>query len=296
LKEKVEAGKIICPYSHFHIEETLLLKDEKLYEEHKKLWFELSRGYYFVDFRDIKNNYLWFYTRKWLENKKFNSEEDLINEFRGKNKGKYLRQLSFVKNNHKTKEEIYEERQYFSKLNPFLSKKWEKEKDIDFIKMYKDEIKFFIDIILLYSLNIPFIKRFLRFYGLYFPSIIEYKNIIKRALSYGRETEIAEIKQDFLDFLVFKNIEKIPFVKIGCFLNAAKAKKIAHGTKKFKISFENDVDIVAIHLPLVDAMFIDNEMRGLLSENQKDVDISIYGTKLFSKKNNKDFLNYLGKL
>ncbi len=296
LKEKVEAEKIICPYSQFHIEETLLLKDEKLYEKHKELWFELSKGYFFVDFMDTKKNYLWFYTREWLKDKKFNSEEDLINKFREKNKEQYLRQFPFIKNNHVNNEKVYEERQYFSELNSFLLKKWQKENEISFDKMYKDEVNSFIYIIILYSLNIPYLKRFFEFFGLYFTNLIEYKKIIVSALSYNRKASIDKIKKDFIQFLSFENFEKIPFIKIGCLLNAAKARKIAHGSKKLTPSFENDVDIVAVHLPLVDAIFLDDEIRGYLKENPIKQKTSVYGTKIFSMRYKEEFMKYIKEI
>jgi hypothetical protein len=54
----------------------------------------------------------------------------------------------------------------------------------------------------------------------------------------------------------------------------------------------SDIRIISVLLPYCDAMFIDNECRGLLCEEPLSGALD-YGTTLFSTNNKERFLNYL---
>ena len=83
---------------------------------------------------------------------------------------------------------------------------------------------------------------------------------------------------------------------IGCRLWAAIAQneRSPKGPRSPKASDSHDVDMISHYAPYCDAMFVDNEFRGMASESQVGVP-QRYNVKLFSEKKDgrEEFLQYL---
>ena len=97
-------------------------------------------------------------------------------------------------------------------------------------------------------------------------------------------------------FLHSSDVRTTPCLDISCRLWATIAQKerSPKGPRSPKASDSYDVDMISHYAPFCDAMFVDNEFRGMATEGQVGV-TQRYGVKLFSeKKDGRDeFLEYL---
>ena len=97
--------------------------------------------------------------------------------------------------------------------------------------------------------------------------------------------------QCFLDSDYFK---ELPILKIDYYLSAALARKV-HGGQKNLDNIQTDIESIANYLPYCDAIFIDKECASLLDEKVLKSDLS-YGTRVFSIRTKREFLQYLRSL
>lgn len=94
-------------------------------------------------------------------------------------------------------------------------------------------------------------------------------------------------------FLEAPTLDLVPYLRISTLLWAALARKAAAGQRRAPShGMMNDVKTVAIVLPYCDAVFVDNELAGLLGEGPLRTDIA-YGTRVFSLNSRDDFLAFL---
>jgi hypothetical protein len=105
--------------------------------------------------------------------------------------------------------------------------------------------------------------------------------------------QIWQIIAEYLDSTSFENL---PFIKISCLLLAALARKAAAGKKRPpNQGMAYDISMISTLLPYCDAMFIDKECHSYLSEAPL-CDAIDYGTKVFSLRNKREFLDFLDQI
>ena len=103
----------------------------------------------------------------------------------------------------------------------------------------------------------------------------------------------SELWPKTLEYLLSDSLRNVPFIRISAMLYAALARRAASGRKRPPDrGMMSDIRIISVLLPYCDAMFIDNECRGLLCEEPLSGALD-YGTTLFSTNNKERFLNYL---
>lgn len=98
------------------------------------------------------------------------------------------------------------------------------------------------------------------------------------------------------DFLISDAMDAAPFSVIGAAMYASLSRKAASGQKRIPSQgTANDVEIVSTLLPYCDAMFVDNECRGLLRDIPKTHTLP-YPCRVFSKNVGADFIRYLTEI
>ena len=92
-------------------------------------------------------------------------------------------------------------------------------------------------------------------------------------------------------------LERVPYMQISALLFAALARKAAIGgqVRPPNRGTISDVTTVAAVMPYCDAIWVDNEVAGLLSEEPLRTRID-YGTRVFSWNTRQQFLDYLDEL
>lgn len=112
-----------------------------------------------------------------------------------------------------------------------------------------------------------------------------------------RGTPDGEVGMKALEFLQSEHLRTVPFNRIRALLDAAMARKAAGGKRRPPTpGWVTDVEAISHVLPYCNAIFIDNEMRGLAAENPVTGELNTYGTRIFSKKTMKEFIQYLDQI
>ena len=106
----------------------------------------------------------------------------------------------------------------------------------------------------------------------------------------------SEIAHNAIEYLLKGPLEWLPFNRISALLFAAIAGKAASGQKKPPgRGTSADVRAISVFLPYSDALFVDDQMRGLLSEKPVASRID-YPCKVFSTRTRDEFLGFLAAL
>jgi hypothetical protein len=99
-----------------------------------------------------------------------------------------------------------------------------------------------------------------------------------------------------IEFLQPETLDHIPYVRTSCMLYAALARKAQAGqVRPPNRGMINDVHVVSTLLPYCVAMFLDNEMAGLLGEEPLRTRLD-WGTRIFSRNTRGPFLEYLDEI
>ncbi len=98
-----------------------------------------------------------------------------------------------------------------------------------------------------------------------------------------------------LRYLENADFSEVPFVRISSLLLAGLARRAANGQKAPTGSMWTDIDMVSVLLPYCDAVFVDREIGGLLSEGGITGKLGCQ-TKVFSRRSYDDFLAYLREI
>lgn len=99
------------------------------------------------------------------------------------------------------------------------------------------------------------------------------------------------------DFLFSPEICDVPFIRLNALLYAAIAYRAAKTGKKSPPGPGMSIDISSISMlmPYCDAMFVDRECHSLLNENNVVMKLP-FKTRIFSRANKEDFIEYLGEI
>jgi hypothetical protein len=115
---------------------------------------------------------------------------------------------------------------------------------------------------------------------------------------YLREAGVAEAElwQKTAEFFSSPALDTVPHLRISCLLFAAMARKAAAGqVRPPNRGTLNDVKTVATVLPFCDAIFVDNEIAGLLNEEPVRSRTG-FATRVFSSNRRDEFVAYLDEL
>lgn len=105
----------------------------------------------------------------------------------------------------------------------------------------------------------------------------------------------AQVAQRAVAFLRSTALRRVPFNRISALLHAAMAMRYADPRGQRKPPSPGhftDVDVIAHFMPFCEAMFLDNGMRALLTDNRVAAEVG-YPTRIFSKATINEFLAYL---
>jgi hypothetical protein len=105
-----------------------------------------------------------------------------------------------------------------------------------------------------------------------------------------------QVWEKTIEFLQPETLDHIPYVRTSCMLYAALARKAQAGqVRPPSRGMMNDVHVVSALLPYCDAMFLENEMAGLLNDEPLRTRLD-WGTRIFSRNTKEQFLEYLDEL
>lgn len=97
------------------------------------------------------------------------------------------------------------------------------------------------------------------------------------------------------EFLYSADCFDAPANDVNALLMAALARRAAAGQKPVGTGMWNDINTISSYLPYSDAMFLDDECVGLLSEGPLNAKIR-HSARLFSNKSRESFIEYLQEL
>ena len=294
---------IICPYSGFHIEESLL---SPYYGPLKRMYELLSHGLSFYDYETIEKFQICEHAENWLsgqENKKLKlNTHSVIPGNIDAWQDKFIFSINFP-DKEDWVEELRRIREKTHKGQTRVFQRWQTDKDKTFEDWYEEESMAFGRITLqVYSSHLAklagassgqtklTINDFLPP-----PSVI----LIRSIYQVFRRTGIqdSDVIPKTVEYLTSPSLKNVPFNKISSMLYAALARKAAAGRRKPpNPGLTTDIRIISVLLPYCDAMFVDNECHAYLNERPLSQTISDYKTKIFSQNTKQKFLEYLDKI
>jgi len=294
---------IICPYSGFHIEESLL---SPYFGSLKQMYELLSHGVSFYDHETIERFQIYEDAENWLsgkENKKLKLHADSVIP---RNINAWQDKFIFSINFPEKQDWIEDLRKIRQKTHKGLIRvfqRWQTEKNRTLEDWYEEESTAFGRGILqtysghLVRLAKASVGRTKLTINYLFPppSAILIHSIHDVFRKVGIQD--LEIRPKTVEYLTSPSLKNVPFNKISSMLYAAMARKVAKGGRRNPPDpgFVTDVRMISVLLPYCDAMFIDNECHSYLSETPLSETINNYQAEIFSQNTKQDFLEYLDK-
>lgn len=293
---------IICPDSDFHKHESLLAP---YHQQLKRIYELLSHGVSFYDHETIKlfqimgQFKIWLGEAKELELDVHKITSGEINVWQDRfiiSMGDY--------NSQALVDELRSNREKSYDYMEGVFKRWQSEKDKDFDYWYNEEKKSEAGVIIeLHTKDLQNMAK--AYFGLAPLELGALLPGFATRLIYGLKDRFKEkdvlgeenLNKKVGEFLRSVEFEDTPYIKISSMLYAAMAQRAAHQSRKRSPGrgFFTDVKIISTLLPYCDAIFIDNECRGLLSDRPVCNRIG-YKTKVFSLSNKEEFLSYLDSI
>jgi len=300
LFEKVDSScklqLIICPDSDFHRHESML---STFYEPLKRMYKLLSGGASFYDHDTIHRFQITEQLYKWLGDPDF--KELGVRDIVHGNINAWQERFIFSVGDFKISglvEEIRAAREKIAEDLKPVFQRWQSEKGNDFEYWYEEEKKAHAKVLWERYAKIlqSFASASLGVGALDPWSLSDFASVTVNLILEAFKKQGVEKKyllQKLFDFLRSDAFENTSYIKISAMLWAALARKAASGRKQPpNRGCVTDIEIVSTLLPYCDAMFIDNEFRGYLSESPLCDEIK-YGTRIFSYKTKEAFLEYL---
>jgi hypothetical protein len=132
--------------------------------------------------------------------------------------------------------------------------------------------------------------------GIYRSNGLDRFNLLMEVLGKGTGHTPDSLLGRLREFLTSSAFRDAPSNRIEALMWAVIAHRAANGQRRPpNRGMINDISVVSSLLPYCDAMFIDNECRGLLA-NIPVRHRPTYATRLFSRNNSDDFLSYLREI
>jgi hypothetical protein len=299
LDSLIKLQLIICPYSEFHEEESLISKD---YSIIKKMYEYLSYGIRFDSMDQIRKEQLYSHAQNWYKGD-FRGELqlDIGRVFVGNIDGWLDRFFisSRLAEILRSKDEIKKNRE--ERHNQFLRvfERWQEDKNKTFEEIFLEESNSYIITILeqlrsFYVRHLEILngKRELSLEDILPDDSVEIVFYVIRALENAGVPEKESLSKSLQYFKSLSN-KYVPFSRISSMLFSAIARKARSGQKELPSEGTiTDVEMISTLLPYCDAMFIDKQCHSLLSEAPLCDEVD-FETRLFSLNNKDEFLDYL---
>ncbi len=302
LDRMVKMQIIICPQSHFHLQESVV---SNFFEPLEEMYHLLSRGFQFVEQKLIIERQFRSSVLSWLDKSKkrpiphsfsdvFNGDidiwlpktykyqpsyyppvyEEVLRESRERIHKQWVREFYLWKERNNTKFDKWREDFYLSLIISILSSSGIYHKNKDYLPA-------------LPNINIGLCQFLLE--------SVDILSIIHSVLA-EEDMDRKEFESNVRLFLLSEHFREIPFIKLYSLFYSSLARKAGSGQKKPPDQgMTNDLNMLSLLLPYCDAMFIDNQCRTCLEE--KDViEHFDYKTSVFSLNNKEKFFAYLEKL
>ncbi len=292
---------LICPYSEFHSDESLV---SPFYNALKRMYELLSHGIEFDGKENIEIIQLRNYAKNWLSGEEEVEPEININSIiHGELNGWNDRFIVSVESNFKENwlEFLRQSRDQIHDGFKNLFLQWKTIEKFDFNDFFKREcLGYGTSIINTYFAYIQKQKAFKEdtqpTLDMFFPpqAVLTF-----RAIELFFNDEGVSRDKSFektIEFFKSPNLKNIPFIKIYALLVTAVARKAVAGQNRPpNKGMANDISAISYVLPYCDAIFIDKECAGLLQERPL-MDLINFNTRIFSLNDKEDFLEYLESL
>lgn len=277
---------IICPYSNFHVDESLM--SESIYDPLKRIYLQLSNGINFYDHETIRREQIVEHAMSWINDTIYNPNLDITDAL---DSSPHTWQdniiididLDWLKSNAFIDELMNIRQENHVQLSKIFSH-WQSDKNKKFkfdqfvISYGRDILRLYnpIDIYTLLTTEIPIIVRFV-------------KDGFK-----GAGIKELDLQSKVKEYFLSGSLKEVPLVKIHCMLFAALARKAQSDSRMNPPNRGTIIDIkmISAFLPYCDAMFIDRPFHGYLNEEPLRSQIN-FNTKLFSVINKNEFISYL---
>lgn len=184
-----------------------------------------------------------------------------------------------------------------------IHERWRREEGFDFERTYRRELRVFGEMVI--RLHLQSVEQQARMLTGLEPLDVEAllpSNATSLVLGIHHQLREAGVAEEELwrktgEFLCADSLDRVPYMQISCLLFAALARKAAIGgqVRPPNRGMISDVTTVAAVLPYCDAIWVDNEVAGLLNEEPLRTRID-YGTRVFSWNTRHELLNYLDEL
>ena len=123
-------------------------------------------------------------------------------------------------------------------------------------------------------------------------SLLEQLRIVALQEGVAHDKAVGEV----IRYLSSPHLNTVPVVRIGSLLLAALADQAAHGRKKPPSpGVMTDMNMISSFLPYCEALFVDKENEAILSDRRVRDRLG-YQTKIFSRRNKEEFLEYLDEI
>jgi hypothetical protein len=180
---------------------------------------------------------------------------------------------------------------------------WRQEQDFNFERAYRRELHAVGDTVL--AVHFQSVERQARILAGREPFDLDVlmgsnaTDLVRAIHHRMREAGVADedLWQRTVDFFRSDDLDSVPYLRISSHLFAAMARKASIGgqVRAPGRGAVNDVTTVSSVLPYCDAIWVDNEVAGLLGEGPLNSRID-FGTKVFSLNTRQRFLDYLDEL
>jgi hypothetical protein len=200
-------------------------------------------------------------------------------------------------------ERLRESRERIAEGMAQIHEGWRQEQDFDFERAYRRELTTFGDMVIrLHLQSVEHQGRILTGEEPYDFEALLPSNATSLVLDIHhrlREAGVAEeeLWQQTVEFFRSDSLDAVPYMRISSLLFTAMARKAAIGgqMRPPNRGTISDVTTVAAVLPYCDAIWVDNEVAGLLGEEPLRTQID-YGTRVFSWNTRQQFPDYLDEL
>lgn len=294
---------VICPDSQTHREESALAPYAA---ELKRIYEFFSHGATFSFSHEVLEQQLFGYLDTWLDGHPERpirpSPEHVIH---GQIHGWQERFAITVGGLERPEwtDELRASREQGAEGMTRIHERWRAEQNFDFETVYRQELRGFGTTTIEQHLNA--LKRQVRMivgaepldYEAFMPTnsnaiVLDIHHQLR-----AHDVPEEELWQKTAEFFTSPQLDQVPYLRISCLLFAAMARKAAVGgqVRPPNRGTLNDVKTVATVLPYCDAVFVDNEIAGLLAEEPLRTRIN-YATLVFSPNRRDEFLAYLNTI
>jgi len=303
LDHLVKLQLIVCPQSFTHQEESLVAGDR--YKPFRRIYQLLSHGVSFYDSSTIQRFQTHHALLKWLgesENKNL-ATNDVTNENIDKWQSRMLIDVDLAGDRvEEYARQIREDRQRVITGFRDICEFWKTQKHKTFTNFYEDERSAYgVNIIREYERSVQQVAEIeLGVRPMDIGVFMSANSVLMTQLHRDLERRGVGENEQFkktTEFLYSDELKEIPYLKISAMMFASLARQFSVGgrTKSLSQGMMNDINVIASLAPYCDVMFMDNECKTIVSQNQSKVGLSLKA-RLFSQNKKQGFIDYLDEI